>query len=102
LFVGIIIIVLAILKLPTSYCATFVIEEKFGFNKTTKKLFVQDAVKELIIMLALGLLWFLDLPGYIKNFSLNSGFMVDRYFAFMFIFGSRIFLPMFNKLKPTS
>jgi STE24 endopeptidase len=104
LFVGIIIIVLAILKLPTDYYATFVIEEKFGFNKTTKKLFVQDAVKELIIMLALGLLLVSGLAWVYQElqsqFWLYAWLIVASFSLFMFIFGSRIFLPMFNKLKP--
>jgi STE24 endopeptidase len=104
LFVGTIIIVLAILKLPTDYYATFVIEEKFGFNKTTKKLFVQDAVKELIIMLALGLLLVSGLAWVYQElqsqFWLYAWLIVASFSLFMFIFGSRIFLPMFNKLKP--
>jgi STE24 endopeptidase len=104
LFVGIIIIVLAILKFPTDYYATFVIEEKFGFNKATKKLFVQDAVKELIIMLALGLLLVSGLAWVYQELQSQFWFyawlIVASFSLFMFIFGSRIFLPMFNKLKP--
>lgn len=54
-FVGILIVLAAITGLPTSYYATFVIEEKFGFNKTTKKLFIADNIKQTLISLALGL-----------------------------------------------
>ena len=54
-FVGILIVLAAITGLPTSYYATFVIEEKFGFNKTTKKLFIADNIKQTLLSLALGL-----------------------------------------------
>ena len=39
IFFGIIIIASDIINMPFSYYGTFVIEEKFGFNKTTKKTF---------------------------------------------------------------
>jgi len=54
-FIGVLIIVSMIGSLPVGYYSTFVIEEKFGFNKTTKKLFVADAVKGLLISLVVGL-----------------------------------------------
>ena len=43
-----------IINLPFRYYRIFVIEQKFGFNKTTKKLFVIDLVKNLIITVAFG------------------------------------------------
>ena len=54
-FIGILIVISTITNLPAGYYSTFVIEEKFGFNKSTKKLFFQDAVKQLLISLAVGL-----------------------------------------------
>ena len=45
IFVGVLIAVSMIGSLPVGYYSTFVIEEKYGFNKTTKKLFVTDAIK---------------------------------------------------------
>ena len=38
-----------ILEIPTNYYFTFVIEEKYGFNKSTKKTFWLDQVKNLIL-----------------------------------------------------
>jgi STE24 endopeptidase len=90
--------------LPVSYYSTFVIEEKFGFNKTTKKLFVMDTIKQLLLSVALGLP-VISLIAWIYE-SLQSTFWLVGWLAvsaitlFMFIFGTRIFLPMFNKLKP--
>ena len=44
IFIGVLIVVSMLGSLPVGYYSTFVIEEKFGFNKTTKKLFVADAI----------------------------------------------------------
>jgi STE24 endopeptidase len=43
-----------IIKLPFRFYRIFVIEQKFGFNKTTKKLFVIDLVKNFVITIAFG------------------------------------------------
>ena len=89
IFIGVLIVVSMLGSLPVGYYSTFVIEEKFGFNKTTKKLFVADAIKGLLISLAVGLPLLYLIALIYQELSL-----------FMFIFGTRIFLPMFNKLKP--
>ena len=38
-----------VFKLPFKYYSTFVIEEKWEFNKTTKGTFVKDTIKELLL-----------------------------------------------------
>jgi len=53
-FFGIIMLGSQITATPFSYYATFVIEEKFGFNKTTKKLFIIDQLKGLLMMAIVG------------------------------------------------
>ena len=103
-FFGALILAVMIANLPFSYYSTFVIEEKFGFNKTTKKLFVVDSIKQIVLSIALGLP-VIYLIAWIYQ-SLESQFWLVGWLAvsaislFMFIFGTRIFLPMFNKLKP--
>jgi STE24 endopeptidase len=103
-FFGVLILVSMIGTLPVSYYSTFVIEEKYGFNKTTKKLFVMDTIKQLLLSIALGLP-VIALIAWIYQ-SLQSTFWLVGWLAvsaitlFMFVFGTRIFLPMFNKLKP--
>ena len=103
-FFGVLILAVMIANLPFSYYSTFVIEEKFGFNKTTKKLFVVDTIKQIVLSIALGLP-VIYLIAWIYQ-SLESQFWLVGWLAvsaislFMFIFGTRIFLPMFNKLKP--
>ena len=103
-FFGVLIFGVMIANLPVSYYSTFVIEEKFGFNKTTKKLFVVDSIKQMLLSIVLGLP-VIYLIAWIYQ-SLESKFWLVGWLAvtaislFMFIFGTRIFLPMFNKLKP--
>lgn len=103
-FFGVLILAVMLANLPVSYYSTFVVEEKFGFNKTTKKLFVVDSIKQMVLSIALGLP-VIYLIAWIYQ-SLESQFWLVGWLAvsaislFMFIFGTRIFLPMFNKLKP--
>ncbi len=47
-------LIMAVLELPFSLYHTFVIEERFGFNKTTPATFMSDIVKQTLLMLVLG------------------------------------------------
>jgi STE24 endopeptidase len=104
LFIAILIVFSIITTLPAGYYSTFVIEEKFGFNKSTKKLFFQDAVKQLLISLAVGLPLLYAVAWIYQELQSQFWIIAWALFAafslFMFVFGTRIFLPMFNKLKP--
>jgi STE24 endopeptidase len=53
IFFSMLILIQTIFSIPLSYYSTFVIEEKFGFNKMTKKLFVLDTIKGLLLSLIL-------------------------------------------------
>jgi len=103
-FSGVLILGVMIANLPVSYYSTFVIEEKFGFNKTTKKLFVADSIKQMLLSIELGLpviyliAWIYQ--SLESKFWLVGWLLVTSISLFMFIFGTRIFLPIFNKLKP--
>ena len=104
IFFGVLILVSMIGTLPVSYYSTFVIEEEFGFNKTTKKLFVMDTIKQMLLSVALGLPVIALIAWIYQNlestFWLVGWLAVSAITLFMFVFGTRIFLPMFNKLKP--
>ena len=54
IYVGGLMLLKAVLALPFSVYATFVIEERFGFNKTTKSTYVLDLLKGLMLALLLG------------------------------------------------
>ena len=69
IFFGIFGLIQMILSLPQTLYTTFVIEEKYGFNKTTWKTFVSDMVKGLILSVVLGapiiysILWIMERLG---------------------------------------
>ncbi|MCF6334894.1 MAG: hypothetical protein L3J12_04055, partial [Spirochaetales bacterium] len=54
LYVGIILFLKTLVSMPFSIYSTFVLEDKFGFNKTTPKLFVLDFCKGLLLAVLLG------------------------------------------------
>ena len=104
LFAAVLIVLFTLLNLPGNYYQTFVIEEKFGFNKSTKKLFFQDAIKQLLLSLIFGLALFAALAwiysALADQFWLVAWLLFLAVSLFMFAFGTRLFLPIFNKLQP--
>ena len=67
--VGSIILVMTIVEIPSGYYQTFVIEEKFGFNKSTVGRFFKDQAISLSLVIAIGMpilaliLWVMDSIG---------------------------------------
>ncbi|CAM4189101.1 M48 family metallopeptidase [Gillisia hiemivivida] len=104
IFFGIIMFASDILTLPFSYYSTFVIEEKYGFNKTTKKLFVLDKLKSwgLLIIVGGGILalivWFYQLTS--TDFWWYSWIMVTAFIVFTNMFYAKLIVPLFNKQSP--
>ncbi len=104
IFFGIIILASDIITTPFAYYKTFVIEEKFGFNKTTKKLFIIDKLKGLLMTAIIGggilalIIWFYQLTG--AQFWLCAWGIVTAFTVFMNMFYSRLIVPLFNKQKP--
>ena len=47
-------VVSSVLDIPFDYYATFRIEEKYGFNKTTRRVYWLDTVKELVLFVGIG------------------------------------------------
>ncbi len=104
IFFGIIMIASDIITTPFAYYKTFIIEEKFGFNKTTKKLFILDKLKGLVMMITLGggiialIVWFYQLTG--NQFWLYAWGIVTLFTVFMNMFYSKLIVPLFNKQTP--
>ena len=104
IFFGIIMIASDILTTPFSYYSTFVIEEKFGFNKTTKKTFFLDKIKGWFMMVILGggilalIIWFYQVTG--KHFWLYAWGLIAFFSIFMNMFYSKLIVPLFNKQTP--
>lgn len=97
-------IITTILSLPTSYYSTFVLEEKFGFNKSTVKLWITDMLKSQALMVALGTPL---LSAFLKIIQ-STG---TQFFYYLWLFGIAVqlfgitiypifILPLFNKLSP--
>ncbi len=55
LFIFILIVAKSVISLPFGIYSTFVIEERFGFNKTTAKTFVVDLLKGLMLSIIIGI-----------------------------------------------
>ncbi|MFD2516836.1 M48 family metallopeptidase [Salinimicrobium flavum] len=104
IFFGIIILASDILSLPFSYYSTFVIEEKFGFNKTTRKTFFLDKLKSWGMMIVLGggilalIIWFYQFAG--DNFWWYAWILVAVFSIFLNMFYARLIVPLFNKQTP--
>ncbi len=104
IFFGIIMIASDIITTPFAYYKTFIIEEKFGFNKTSKKLFIIDKLKGLVMMAIIGggiialIIWFYELTG--NQFWLYAWGTVTVFTVFMNMFYSKLVVPLFNKQTP--
>ncbi len=103
-FFGVLFILSDIVNTPFSYYSTFVIEERFGFNKTTLKLFVIDKLKGYLLTIILGgligyaLLWIVHELG--NDFWIYALILISGVMLFMNLFYTSLFLPLFNKLTP--
>ena len=104
LFFLILFLLNTLISLPFSYYNTFVIEEKFGFNKTTKITFFLDQVKSSILSILIGgVLLFLAL--YLYD-TINQGFWfwlwigLSLLMVLINMFYADIIVPIFNKLTP--
>lgn len=103
-YIGILILAKTIISLPFSIYSTFVIEERFGFNKTTPKTFVLDLVKGLGLSLLIGtpllagILWFFmyagDLAWLYAWGAVTVFTLIMQYVAPTWI------MPLFNKFTP--
>jgi STE24 endopeptidase len=93
-----------LLSLPQTLYSTFVVEEKFGFNKMTPKLFIIDMFKGLLLGGVIGLpllaalLYIMDKLGNLWWFyawGLLTAFQIILLSAY-----PRFIAPLFNKFNP--
>jgi STE24 endopeptidase len=104
IFFGIIGLASMILSLPFDIYHTFVIEEKFGFNKTTPKTFILDKIKGLLLGSVIGggllalIVFIYQSTGNI--FWLLVWGVITLFMIFMTMFYSNLIVPLFNKQKP--
>ena len=104
LFFGILMFASDIINLPFSLYDTFVIEEKFGFNKTTHKTFFTDKIKSWLLGALLGggilalVVWFYQLTT--DMFWIYTWALIAVFSIFMSMFYSTLIVPLFNKQTP--
>lgn len=103
-FISALSIITSAINLPFALYFTFKIEEKYGFNKTTFKTFITDRIKGTLLSLAIGgpllaaiIYVYQQIPQWfwLIGWGLASGFSL-----LSFMFGTKLFLPLFNKLQP--
>ncbi len=104
LFFGIILFASHLIQLPFSIYDTFVIEEKYGFNKTTPKTFALDQVKGLLLGAIIGgglLSLIIFIYQKTQNMFWIYAWAVVAFFSiFMTMFYSNLIVPLFNKQTP--
>jgi len=92
------------LELPASLYRIFVIEERFGFNKMTLKLFVTDLLKSTAVMAALGIplllavLWLMAAAG--GYWWLYVWAVLVAYTMILQMIVPALVMPIFNKFSP--
>lgn len=103
-FFGVISVASDILTLPFQWHRIFVIEEKYGFNKTTLKTFIADKLKGYILGALIGgallaaLIYLVQTIG--PNFWIWFALIACSFMLLMNMFYASVILPLFNKLTP--
>lgn len=93
-----------ILNLPFSLYGTFVIEQKFGFNKMSISTFITDSIKTILLSAIIGggllalLAYLFQLLG--THFWWVGWIIVSAFTLFFAAFYTTLLLPVFNKLSP--
>ena len=103
-FFAILVLGMDVLTTPFALYDTFVIEEKYGFNKSTLALFFTDKLKGWLLSAVLGgglmalIIWFYQATG--KWFWILAWGLVTVFLVFMTVFYSTLIVPIFNKQTP--
>ena len=103
IFFGILFLASQLLDLPFDLYDTFVLEEKFGFNKMTLGTFVGDMLKGLLLAAVLGLpllalvLW---LFGKFDHAWIHTWVAFSAFTLLLTYLAPRLILPLFNKFEP--
>ncbi|MCP4650816.1 MAG: M48 family metallopeptidase [PVC group bacterium] len=104
LFTGILMLLSQVVNIPFSAYQTFVIEEKFGFNKTTIKTFILDIIKGLVLGAIIGgiafagVLWFFEKTG--SGAWLYCWLALTVFQLFLVFIAPVVIMPLFNKFIP--
>jgi len=104
IFTGILFLGSQIIEIPFLAYYTFVIEAKYGFNRTTKKTFIADLLKAWILAFVIGaivlsfIIWFFEAAGSLAwIFCWVAVFLFE---VFLIFIAPVIIMPLFNKFVP--
>lgn len=103
-FFWIIILFQNIIWLPFSYYSNFVLEERFGFNKMTRKIFFLDMIKSLLLTAVIGwllltlIVWIYTI--FREDFWILAWWIMTFFSIFFMMFYSSVIVPLFNKQTP--
>jgi STE24 endopeptidase len=103
-FFGILGLAFDIVSIPFDLYGTFVIEERFGFNKTKPLTFFTDKLKSWLLTIIIGggimsviiFIWHMTGPWFV----LIALSVVGAFGIFMSMFYTQLIVPLFNKLRP--
>jgi STE24 endopeptidase len=99
-----VIVLMGLIELPLALYETFVIEARFGFNRSSVGLFVADHLKQALLLLTLGIplalaaLWLMQRSGaqwWLHVWLLWIGFTLVMIWAY-----PTVIAPLFNKFVP--
>lgn len=103
-FFGILMLASDLLNTPFTVYDTFVIEEKYGFNKTTPKTFILDKLKGWLLGAVIGggllalIIYIYQLTTH--QFWMYAWLIISAFSIFMVLFYSNLIVPLFNKQTP--
>ncbi len=103
-FTGILLLASQLLEIPFSIYDTFVIEAKYGFNRTTPKTFILDILKSWLLTALIGgvalyaVIWFFESSG---KWAWFYCWMILTVFQLLLTFlAPVVIMPLFNKYTP--
>ena len=97
-------LLMSLIDVPFDLYRTFVVEERFGFNKMTPALFVKDLVVGLAVSAVLGLpflailLWLMGTAG--EHWWLYAWIAGIAFWLFVQFISPTVIAPLFNKFSP--
>jgi len=103
-FFGILAVLSDLITIPFQLYSVFVIEEKYGFNKTIIKTFIADKVKGYLLGAIIGgsllsaLIYLIEKIG--PHFWIWFGLIAAAFVLLANLFYTSLILPLFNKLTP--
>ncbi|WP_028206736.1 M48 family metallopeptidase [Paraburkholderia nodosa] len=102
--IGAVLAISGVVELPLDYYRQFVVEERFGFNRMTKRIFIMDRIKGLLIGAAFGIpllfvvLWLMKQAGslwWLWTWAVWVAFQM-----LVLVLYPTFIAPLFNKFEP--